>query len=118
MRSVWAARAESTIIEAADRAGVDHSTVMKLRQLAKAATAIPLDVSLPAVLARGGERRPRGLRPLPSFAIRSRPTPVHRKSHRGGTTSALTVRLRLRAYPPEATRASDASRLRAAHLAL
>ncbi len=46
-------RGESTIIEAADRAGVDRSTVMKLRQVAKQGALAALAASRPGVKATG-----------------------------------------------------------------
>ncbi len=55
-------RGESTIIEAADRAGVDRSTVMKLRQVAKQGALEALAASRPGVKAKTGSspswRRP------------------------------------------------------------
>jgi transposase-like protein len=42
-------RGESTIIEAADRAGVDRSTVMKLREVAKQGALEALAASRPGV---------------------------------------------------------------------
>jgi transposase-like protein len=48
-------RGESTIIEAADRAGVDRSTVMKLRQVAKQGALEALAASRPGVKANGVE---------------------------------------------------------------
>jgi transposase len=47
-------RGESTIMEAADRAGVDRSTVMKLRQVAKEGALGALATSKPGVRAAGG----------------------------------------------------------------
>ena len=46
-------RGESTIREAADRAGVDRSTVMKLRQVAKQGALEALSASRPGVKAGG-----------------------------------------------------------------
>jgi len=46
-------RGESTIIEAADRAGVDRSTVMKLRTVAKQGALEALAASRPGVKAGG-----------------------------------------------------------------
>ncbi len=46
-------RGESTIIEAADRAGVDRSTVMKLRVVAKQGALEALAASRPGVRAAG-----------------------------------------------------------------
>jgi len=46
-------RGESTIREAADRAGVDRSTVMKLREVAKRGALEALAVSRPGVKAGG-----------------------------------------------------------------
>ena len=46
-------RGESTIMEAADRAGVDRSTVMKLRQVAKEGALGALAASRPGVKAAG-----------------------------------------------------------------
>jgi len=46
-------RGESTISEAADRAGVDRSTVMKLRTVAKQGALEALAVSRPGVKAGG-----------------------------------------------------------------
>ena len=50
---LWLAlvRGESTIREAADRAGVDRSTVMKLRQVAKQGALEALSASRPGVRA-------------------------------------------------------------------
>jgi transposase len=50
--SRWCA-GESTIREAADRAGVDRSTVMKLRQVAKQGALEALSASRPGVRAGG-----------------------------------------------------------------
>jgi transposase len=47
-------RGESTIMEAADRAGVDRSTVMKLRQVAKQGALEALSASRPGVRAKDG----------------------------------------------------------------
>ena len=52
-------RGESTIVEAADRAGVDRSTVMKLRQIAKQGALDALAASRPGVRAGGGGVDPR-----------------------------------------------------------
>jgi transposase len=49
-------RGESTIMEAADRAGVDRSTVMKLRQVAKEGALQALAASRPGVRAGGVDR--------------------------------------------------------------
>ncbi|MCP9489173.1 MAG: hypothetical protein MSC31_04790 [Solirubrobacteraceae bacterium MAG38_C4-C5] len=49
-------RGEATISEAADRAGVDRSTVMKLRQVAKAGALEALASSRPGVKAGGVDR--------------------------------------------------------------
>jgi len=46
-------RGESTIREAADRAGVDRSTVMKLREVAKAGALQALAASRPSVKQAG-----------------------------------------------------------------
>jgi transposase-like protein len=46
-------RGESTIREAADRAGVDRSTVMKLREVAKQGALEALSASRPGVRAGG-----------------------------------------------------------------
>ena len=46
-------RGECTIVEAADRAGVDRSTVMKLRQVAKQGALEALSASRPGVRAGG-----------------------------------------------------------------
>ena len=46
-------RGESTIIEAADRAGVDRSTIMKLRFVAKQGALEALAASRPGVRAAG-----------------------------------------------------------------
>ena len=46
-------RGESTIIEAADRAGVDRSTIMKLRVVAKQGALEALAASRPGVRAAG-----------------------------------------------------------------
>jgi transposase-like protein len=48
-------RGESTISEAADRAGVDRSTVMKVRQVAKQGALEALAASRPGVKANGVE---------------------------------------------------------------
>jgi transposase-like protein len=48
-------RGESTISEAADRVGVDRSTVMKLRQVAKQGALDALAASRPGVKANGVE---------------------------------------------------------------
>lgn len=48
-------RGESTIVEAADRAGVDRSTVMKLLQVAKQGALEALAASRPGVKANGVE---------------------------------------------------------------
>jgi transposase-like protein len=48
-------RGESTISEASDRAGVDRSTVMKLRQVAKQGALEALAASRPGVKAQGVE---------------------------------------------------------------
>ena len=47
-------RGESTIREAADKAGVDRSTVMKLREVAKQGALEALSASRPGVKASGG----------------------------------------------------------------
>jgi transposase len=46
-------RGESTISEAADRAGVDRSTVMKLRQVAKRGALAALSASRPGIRSGG-----------------------------------------------------------------
>ena len=46
-------RGESTISQAADRAGVDRSTVMKLRQVAKEGALSALSASRPGIRASG-----------------------------------------------------------------
>jgi transposase len=46
-------RGESTIIEAADRAGVDRSTIVKLRQVAKQGALEALAASRPGLRANG-----------------------------------------------------------------
>lgn len=48
-------RGESTIREAADKAGVDRSTVMKLREVAKQGALEALSASRPGVRAAGGK---------------------------------------------------------------
>jgi transposase-like protein len=69
---VWVGllRGEATISEAADRAGVDRSTVMKLRQVAKAG-------ALEALARRGPVSRP--MASIPSWLRRGRRSPGSRR---------------------------------------